>query len=144
MKFIKRILSVSLTIIGFACNSGNQNIPQHDQKEIKNQELANYSFLSGMYQDSYFPTYLVDKGKNILINLCLEIEKTNPKTLTELYKLTHNATRQFNALAYEFDANGSEIETVAREVIALDIEFIARSYNFPHADVEELIAPRDW
>ena len=126
------------------CNSTSTNLPLRHQEEIKNEKLSNYKFLLGMYNDSYFPDFLVDKGKNILINLCLEVEKNKPENLEQLYKLTHQATNQFNSLAYEFDANGSEIETVAREIIALDIEYIAHSYDFNNADIEELIATRNW
>lgn len=54
------------------------------------------------------------------------------------------ATEQFNALQAEFEAAGSEIETVAREVIAGDFQFIALAYGFADADVEELTAERDW
>jgi len=46
-------------------------------------------------------------------------------------------------LQEEFYENDSEIETAARECIAMDFEFIAKSYGF-EADSEELIATRDW
>lgn len=113
------------------------------QKDIMNEELKKYSFLSDMYNDSYFPDFLVDKGKLILVELCIEIEKENPKSLPELYKLTHAATDRFNDLEEEFDENESELETVARETIAVDFEFIAKSFKFD-ADIEELIATREW
>ena len=96
-----------------------------------------------MYSDSYFPKFLVDKGKAILVDLCLQIENEQPKNLEDLYKLTHAATEKFNDLEKVFDANGSEIETAARESIAADFEFIAHTYGYK-ADVEELIAPRNW
>lgn len=96
-----------------------------------------------MYDDYYFPNHLVDKGKSILVNLCFEIETKQPKTLQDLYTLTHLATEKFNDLQEEFYENDSEIETAARESIAEDFEFIANSYGFD-ADIEELIATRDW
>lgn len=58
--------------------------------------------------------------------------------------LTEAATEQFNLLEAEFEAAGSEIETVAREEIAEDFWFVASAYGFSDADVEELIAARDW
>jgi Family of unknown function (DUF5713) len=58
--------------------------------------------------------------------------------------LTHAATDDFNQLAEEFFEAESEIETAARECIAADFEFIANAYGFANADVEELIATRDW
>jgi Family of unknown function (DUF5713) len=108
---------------------------------ITNQSLQEYKFLADMYQDQYFPAFLVDKGKAILVRLCEKIEKERPLNTSALYTLTHAATEEFNRLAEEFDDNGSEIETAAREAIAGD--FIAKAYGFD-ADVEELIAPRDW
>ena len=96
-----------------------------------------------MYNDPYFPNHLVDKCKNILINLSYQIENEKPESLTELYSLTHNATDQLNHLQEEFYENDSEIETAARECLAADFEFISVSYGF-EADIEELIATRDW
>ncbi|MFK7970459.1 MAG: DUF5713 family protein [Bacteroidia bacterium] len=113
------------------------------QKNLKNEQLRSHPFLTVMYQDTYFPDVVVDQGKAILINLCMQIEKENPATLAELYALTHAATERFNDLEDEFDKHGSELETVAREAIAMDFEVIAKAYGF-EADVEELIAPRDW
>jgi hypothetical protein len=43
----------------------------------------------------------------------------------------------------EFEENDSELETAARKAIAEDFERIATAYGFD-ADIEELIAPRDW
>jgi hypothetical protein len=37
-----------------------------------------------------------------------------------------------------------DIETVAREEIAEDFCFVAQAYGFADANVEELIATRDW
>jgi len=96
-----------------------------------------------MYEDDYFPKMLVDKGKVILINLCLQIESDKPSCLDELYTLSYAATEKFNDLGTEFDDMGSEIETAARESIGADFEFIAKTYGFV-ADTEELIAPREW
>lgn len=114
------------------------------QQDLKNEKVKIHAFLEGMYEDTYFPTSCVDKGKQILVDLCLQIEQTQPKSLEELYELTHLATDKFNDLQEDFDENGSEIETVARDCIGMDFEFIAMAYGFEDADVEELIATRDW
>ena len=113
------------------------------QDAINNEKLKSYAFLKCMYDDAYFPKFLVDKGKSILVELCLEIEATQPKNLDELYKLTHASTEKFNNLEDEFYKNDSEIETAARECIGENFEFIATSYGFK-ADREELIATRNW
>jgi hypothetical protein len=110
---------------------------------IANQKLSAYPFLEEMDQDDYFPKNLVEKGKLILLRLCEKIETEKPQSLDALYPLTHSATEQFNQLAAEFEQQDSEIETVAREIIAADFGAIAQAYGF-EADTEELIAPRDW
>ncbi len=110
---------------------------------IKNSEMKNYSFLEEMYSDDYFPNIIVDKGKEILVNLCIAIELEKPKSLSELYKLTQEATNKFNDLAEEFEEHDSEIETAARECIAADFKKISKTYGYD-ADIEELIETRDW
>jgi hypothetical protein len=110
---------------------------------ISNRTVAEHPFLAEMYADDYFPTSLVDKGKAILLRLCESIERERPKDTAALYALTHAATEEFNRLAEEFDAHDSELETAARDTIAEDFAWIAQAYGFD-ADIEELIAPRDW
>ncbi len=110
---------------------------------MTNLKLQNYNFLASMYKDSYYPKFLVDKGRQILVRLCENIEEQKPTQDQEVYKLTHAATEEFNELAEEFYDNNSDIETVARDAIATDFEFILRSYGFD-LDLEEVIAPRDW
>lgn len=114
-----------------------------DQTELTNSKVKEYSFLDCMYQDSYFPTFLVDKCKNVLLDLCNDIETNKPASLGQLYKLTHASTDKLNDLQEEFFENNSEIETGARECLAENFEFIAEAYGF-EADIEELIATRDW
>ena len=96
-----------------------------------------------MQQDSYFPEALVAKGQAILVALCEAIETQAPDSLEKLYVLTHASTAEFNLLGEEFEENGSQLETAARENIGADFKFIAKSYGFD-ADMEELIAPREW
>jgi hypothetical protein len=109
-----------------------------------NQQIAGHAFLKGMYQDGYYPDHVVDKGREILLRLCERIEAERPSDLPALYVLTHAATEEFNELEAEFEEAGSEIETVALEVIADNFWFVASAYGFTDADVEELIATRDW
>jgi hypothetical protein len=110
---------------------------------MTNEKLQSYPFLKGMVEDSYFPAFLVEKGQQILVRLCEQIEQQRPQDETALYGLTHAATNEFNTLAAEFEEHDSEIETVARDCIAMDFGFIAAAYGF-NADLEELIATRDW
>src|SRR5262245_4628583 len=97
-----------------------------------------------MYGDRYFPKPQVDKVKAILLELCGTIEDEQPATVEHFLRLTHRATEQINALAEEFEDNGSELETVAREVMAADFGFIAEAYGFGNVDREDIIGPRDW
>ena len=109
-----------------------------------NEQVAGYAFLAEMYQDSYYPDHVVDLGKAILIRMCDRIEAERPADLQALYEITHAATEEFNDLEDEFDRAGSEIETVARDAIGTDFHFIATAYGFADADIEELIATREW
>ena len=111
---------------------------------VTNPQVAEHQFLEGMYRDGYFPDHVVDKGVAILRELCERIEAEQPRELEALYVLTAVATERFNDLDAEFVAAESEIETVARELIARDFWFIAEAYGFSDADVEQLIAERDW
>ena len=115
-----------------------------EQSSLNNEKVKAYSFLKEMYGDSYFPDFLVDKCKQLLLLLCHQIETTKPSDFAALYTLTHTITEQLNDLQDEFYENDSEIETAARDCLGMDIEFIAVAYGFETADVEELIAPRDW
>jgi len=110
---------------------------------IANEALKDYVFLADMLDDEYFPSDLVRKGQQVLVRMCETIETDGPKDIDSLYRITQAATESFNALAEEFEANGSEIETAARESIGADFDFIAKAYGFD-ADVEELIANREW
>ncbi|WP_031015085.1 DUF5713 family protein [Streptomyces sp. NRRL F-5727] len=111
---------------------------------IANEKVAEHAFLRGLYEDGYFPDHVVDKGREILLRLCERIESERPADLPALYGLTHAATEEFNRLEAEFEAAGSEIETVARDEIGGDFWFVATAYGFADADREELIATREW
>jgi len=109
---------------------------------VTNAAIKDYSFLTDMYADGYFPPTLVDTVKAILMGVCEKIEATKP-SLEGLYEITHAATEEINDLQEAFEDQDSEIESVARDVIAGDFAFIAETYGY-EADTEELIAPRDW
>jgi len=111
---------------------------------IRNEKIANYDFLRSMYNDGYFPDFLVDKIKNILIELCESIEIKQPQDDESLLMLTHAATERINNLAEEFYENDSELETGAREAMGADFEYIVRAYGFDEVDIEDVISPRDW
>ena len=97
-----------------------------------------------MYKDAYFPDHLVDKLRDIILDACSLIESSRPNNLEDLYTITCQATEHINELQEEFEESGSEIETGAREDIAATFAFVAKFYGFDNADIEELIATRDW
>ncbi|MFI1420786.1 DUF5713 family protein [Streptomyces sp. NPDC020731] len=111
---------------------------------ITNQQVAGHAFLRQMYDDSYFPDRVVDRGKAILVRLCERIEAEQPSGPRTLYALTQSATEEFNLLDREFVAAGSGIETVAREWICDEFCFVASAYGFTDAEEEMLTAGRDW
>lgn len=135
--FIVILILLLTAIIYNYINSGKKMI--YNQEDIQNRKMREYNFLEEMYRDSYFFVDGVDMIKNVLIKLCLDIDEQQPKTLDDLYKLTHNATEEINEVETVMD-----IETVARECIAEDFYQIAQAYGFENADLEELIATRDW
>jgi len=111
---------------------------------ITNAAMADYAFLEVLYDDEYFPDHVLDKGRAILTRLCERIEADPPTDLDALYVLTRAATEEFNDLEAEFEAAGSEIETVAREEICGDLYNVAAAYGFPDADHEVVAGTRNW
>ena len=102
----------------------------------------NYKLLDEMYQDDYYPTFLVDKVKAQLqkvINL-LESGETDTEVVQE--KLDE-AVCAINDLQDEFYENDSEIETVARDCIGVTVGYILQWFGIP-PDMEEAIRERDW
>lgn len=110
----------------------------------QNLKIDASKLLEGMYGDDYFPKFLVDKLRDVILDACREIEAEKPKTHEALYAITCRATEKINDLQEEFEENESEIETAARDDIATTFGYVAETYGFPDADLEELVATRDW
>ena len=103
---------------------------------------ANYKLLDEMYQDEYYPDFLVDKVRNQLQKVIDLLERG--ETDTEAVQETlDEAVCGINDLQEEFDENDSEIETVARECIAADVAYLLERFDIP-IDIEEAIRERDW
>ena len=102
----------------------------------------NYRLLDEMYQDGYFPDFLVDKVKTELQKVIdlLENGETDTKVIQE--KLDE-AVCAINDLQDEFEENDSEIETAARDSIGETVGYILEWFGIP-IDVEEAIRERDW
>lgn len=144
---MKNTIILLVSLVFTSClnknHSSDEKVIAVKQNDLKNEKIRNYRILEEMYNDSYFPPQSVDKVKDVLLEFCFNIEKSKPKNLDQLYELSHTATEKINNLQDDFYRNGSELETGAREAIAMDFDFISKSYGFK-ADVEELISNRDW
>jgi len=111
--------------------------------KLTNEKIKEYQFLTDMYKDGYFPNFLVDKCKDVLLELCYQIESKKPATDAELLVLSHSATERINDLEEEFHENESELETGAREALGENFDYIVKAYGF-NIDIESVIATRDW
>lgn len=112
--------------------------------KISNKEILNHVFLKGMVRDNYFPPFLVDKLEAIFFDMCQKIEDSKPEFDRGLFEITHSSVEKINELAKEFENHGSEIETVARDSIGEDFEFITVAYGVDHVNIEDAISPREW
>ena len=80
---------------------------------LSNSKMADYRFLAEMYDDAYYPSALVKKGADILVELCQQIEAQKPDGLGQLYALTLVATERFKFFSYD--------ELMTRDKASLDI-----------------------
>jgi hypothetical protein len=102
----------------------------------------NYKLLDEMYQDEYYPNFLVDKVKGELQKVIYLLEKGEKNTEIIQEKLDE-AVCAINDLQEEFYENDSEIETVARDCIGVTVEYILKWFGID-IDTEEAIRERDW
>ena len=102
----------------------------------------NYKLLDEMYQDDYYPAFLVDKVKDEIQKVIDLLESGETDTEVVQEKLDE-AVLAINDLQEEFDENESEIETVARDCIGETIDYILKWFDIP-IDMEEAIRERDW
>lgn len=102
----------------------------------------NYELLAAMYQDDYFPDFLVDKIKMLIQNV-IDLLETEEKDLEIIQGKFDEMTLAINDLQEEFEENDSELETVARDSIGETIEYILQWFDID-IDVEDAIGERDW
>lgn len=105
--------------------------------------MKDYQFLTSMYSDSYFPTILVNKVKDILVELCNQFEQNPMHNIEDEFTFIDEAIEKINVLENEFYAYESEIETAARESILGDVMQIMKFYNVK-CDFEEATGNREW
>ncbi len=103
---------------------------------------ADYKLLEEMYEDGYFPGFLVDKVRN-LVQEVIDFLESGEKDLEEIQEKFDEMTLAVNDLQEEFEDNGSELETGARESIGETVDYILKWFNID-MDVEDAIRERDW
>ncbi len=101
-----------------------------------------YQLLSSMYRDGYFPDFLVDKVRALIENVVGFLEN-GARDLVKIQNKFDEMTVAINALEEEFEANDSELETVARDSIGETVAYILKWFDID-IDVEEAIRERDW
>ena len=103
---------------------------------------ADFPYLQDMYNDSYYPPFLVDKVKEQIQKMVQFLESgsfSNEVIQDELDKMTI----AINDLEEEFDGHDSEIETVARDSIGTTVEAILHVFKV-EIDIETAIREREW
>ncbi len=103
---------------------------------------TDYKLLEDMYQDEYFPDFLVDKIK-VLVQDVITFLETGERDLEKVQEKFDDMTLAINGLQEEFEDNGSEIETGARESIGETVDYILQWFDID-MDVEDAIGERDW
>lgn len=103
---------------------------------------TNYKLLDEMYQDEYYPNFLVDKVKGELQKV-IDLLETGETDTEVIQAKWDEVVCAINDLQEEFDENDSEIETVARECIGETVGYILDWFGIP-IDIEEAIRERDW
>jgi hypothetical protein len=103
---------------------------------------TDFEYLKEMYEDDYFPNFLVDKIRDLIKSTVSFIEEGN-LSKDEIQLSFDKMTLGINELSDEFEENESEIETGARESIGETVDNIL-SYFSIDIDVEEAIREREW
>jgi histidinol dehydrogenase len=103
---------------------------------------VHFKLLEDMYQDGYFPNFLVDKVKGQVQGVIAFLEE-GEKDLDRIQEKFDQMTLAINELQEEFEENGSEIETGARESIGEAVEHILKWFGID-MDVEDAIGEREW
>lgn len=98
--------------------------------------------LTDMYQDGYFPDFLVDKIKFLLLDVAAFLE-TGERKPEKVQAKFDEMTLAINDLQEEFEENDSEIETGARESIGESVAYMLQWFGID-LDVEDAIRERDW
>lgn len=101
-----------------------------------------YRYLKDMYADKYYPKFLVDRLKSELERVVAWLEM-GEHDAEEIQAEFDRMTKAINNLADVFYENDSEIETNARNAIAIDVINIIKYFGLP-IKVDEALRLRAW
>ncbi len=104
--------------------------------------VENYKLLEEMYNDGYFPDFLVDKIRMLIQNIICFLE-SGERDLEKIQAWFDEMTLGINDLEEEFEDNDSELETVARDSIGMTVDYILKWFDID-IEVEDAIGERDW
>ncbi|MBR4958376.1 MAG: hypothetical protein IKY55_03030 [Phascolarctobacterium sp.] len=102
-----------------------------------------YVLLQNMFEDTYYPQFLVEKIKWQFIHLIEFLEGTDVKELSLIQDKLDEFTIFINNLQQEFWDQDSEIETVASESIANTLEYILNWFKVD-VGIEDALREREW
>ena len=103
---------------------------------------SDFEWVKEMYDDAYYPDFLVDKVKEALVPVAAFIGEGG-HSLEEIQGSLDEAIGRINGLQDEFWDNDSDIETVARESIGATVEAMLAALGVD-IDTETAIRERDW
>ena len=101
-----------------------------------------YILLEELYEDSFYPDFLIDKIKYLLEDFINFVEQ-KPKNMADVGDKIYDLIQNANSLQYEFLDNDSEYDNIARECLIRNLEYIIQWFHLP-IDLEEALAEREW
>ena len=98
--------------------------------------------LEELYEDSFYPDFLIDKIKYLLEDFINFVEQ-KPKNMADVGDKIYDLIQNANSLQYEFLDNDSEYDNIARERLIRNLEYIIQWFHLP-INLEEALAEREW
>lgn len=101
-----------------------------------------YILLEQLYEDSFYPQYMLDKIKLMLLDFIFYIEE-NPTGITDVGNKIFELVEEVKSMQDEFIAEESEFDALAKETLLRDIEYIIKWYHLP-VNLEKELTKREW
>ena len=89
-----------------------------------------YILLEELYEDSFYPDFLIDKIKYLLEDFINFVEQ-KPKNMADVGDKIYDLIQNANSLQYEFLDNDSEYDNIARECLIRNLEYIIQWFQLP-------------